>query len=219
VPSTETAALPVRVANRDADEAVLLARLLAGDEEAFGAFVARHQRTMVRVARAFVPCEATAQEVVQDTWLAVLEALPRFQRRAQLKTWVFRILINRARTRGARDRRAVPFSALRGDGEDAGGPAVDPERFGADGCWAVAPRPWLDPERRLLSLEARRALRGALDGLPPRQRLVVSLRDVEGLTSEEVRDLLGLSRENERVLLHRGRSRLRQALDGVLEPA
>src|SRR4051794_28336474 len=146
----------------------LLARLREGDERAFADLVHRHHAAMLRLARTFVPSDAVAEEVVQETWLAVLDRLDRFEGRSSLKTWIFRILVNRARTRGARERRTVPFAALAGSDPDA-----DPLEERLAGA-----RPWDDPERRLCSLESRSALREALAALPPRQRVVVSLRDV-----------------------------------------
>jgi RNA polymerase sigma-70 factor (ECF subfamily) len=193
-----------------ADEQLVEA-LRAGDEQAFQELVHRHHGSLLRVARNYVPTAAIAEEVVQDTWLAVLDGIDRFRGASSVKTWIFRILTNRAMTRGARERRTVPFSSLRSTEEDEG-PTVSADRFTADGSWAVAPRPFELPEDRVGLLELRAHLRDALADLPERQRVVVGLRDVEGLTSEEVCDLLDLSPENQRVLLHRGRARLQAAL-------
>ena len=187
------------------DDAALVAALRAGDEAAFARVVDRHHATMVRVARTFVATDATAEEVAQDTWLAVLRQLDRFEARASLKTWIFRILVNRSRTRGVRERRSVPFSSC-------GSP--DDESVGER---TAATRPWCDPQRRLGALECRDALRAALRELPARQRAVVTLRDVEGLCAEEVCDLLGVSVGNQRLLLHRGRVRLRDELAALGE--
>ena len=197
------------------DEHRLIERLRAGDERAFAELVDRHHAGMVRFARTYVASEAIAEEVVQDAWAALVKGIERFEGRSSVKTWLYRVVANRASTTGVREHRTVPLSAL-GSGEDGGEPAVSPDRF-TEGMWSSAPRPWEDAERRLESLELREELRVALDGLPPRQRLVVTLRDVEGLSSEEVRELLELSEANQRVLLHRGRSHLRQALEDAHE--
>ena len=184
----------------------MLAALRAGDEAAFGQLVDRHHGALVRLARTFVPTDAIAAEVAQDTWLAVLRQLDRFEGRASLKTWIFRILVNRARTRGVRERRTVPFSSCR-----------DPDEEVDLGERQAATRAWWDPERRLGSLECREALRAALAELPARQRAVVTLRDVEGLSAEEVCDLLAVSPGNQRLLLHRARTRLREELAALGE--
>ena len=153
--------------------------------------------------------------------MAIVTGIDRFEGRSALGTWIFSILTNQAKTHSAREKRAMPFSCVAiGGAEEA---AVDPDRFQKDddawpGHWATPPRPWQKPERRLLSLEARDRLKAALAQLPDRQRLIVGLRDVEGHTAEEVCDLLGLSPENQRVLLHRGRSRLRAVLEEYLDP-
>ncbi len=190
-------------------ELELLARLRAGDEQAFVALVERYHGSMARLALSFVPNRAVAEEVVQDTWLAVLRGLDRFQGRSSLKTWLFTILVNRARSTGVREARSVPVA-------DAG-PVVDASRFGADGAWAVPPAHWTEEaEARIDAAKLGGLLRPALDALPPRQREVVLLRDVEGLTSTEVCDVLSVSEANQRVLLHRGRAKLRQALEREL---
>ena len=176
--------------------------------------VERYHASMVRVATSFVPSRAVAEEVAQETWLAVLGGIDRFEGRSTLKTWIFRILVNRARTRGAREARSVPFASLQ---REEGEPAVDPDRFLADGAWASPPRPWEgQPEERLLSAEAREVIEAAIEKLPPAQRQVITMRDVEGYESAEVRDLLDLSEGNQRVLLHRARSKVRQALEEYL---
>ncbi len=183
---------------------------------------ARSYPMMKRVARAHVASDAVAEEIVQETWMAIVTGIDRFEGRSALGTWIFSILTNQARAHSARERRAVPFSSVAP--ADAEQPAVDPDRFQKDdeawpGHWATPPRPWQKPERRLLSLEARDRLKAALAQLPDRQRLIVALRDVEGHSAEEVCELLGLSRENQRVLLHRGRSRLRTVLEDYLDAA
>src|SRR4051812_40075026 len=169
---------------------------------------------MRRIARMYVPTDALADEVVQETWENVLKALPRFEGRSSLSTWIFRILTNIAKTRGARERRTVPFASLAGDDR----PSVEEERFqGEDaawpGHWATPPRPWEDPQQRVSSLEARSELRAAIRALPPAQQTVLTLRDVEGLSAEEVCGLLDLTDANQRVILHRARSRVRADLE------
>jgi RNA polymerase sigma-70 factor (ECF subfamily) len=189
----------------------LVEALRAGDEDAFQQLVARYHGSLMRLARNYVPSAAVAEEVVQDTWLGVLDGIDRFRGASSLKTWIFRILVNRATTRGVRERRSVPFSSLTPGGDDED-PTVSADRFTADGSWSVAPRPFELPEDRAGLLELRDRLRQALAELPERQRIVVGLRDVEGLSSDEVCDLLHLSAENQRVLLHRGRARLASLL-------
>jgi RNA polymerase sigma-70 factor (ECF subfamily) len=196
-----------------------LVGLRSGDERAFRELFARHYPGMKRVARGYVSSDAVAEEVVQETWLAVVTGIGSFEGRSALTTWIFSILINQARTHCARERRAMPFSSMAPRDPDQ--TAVDPDRFQQDdeawpGHWATPPRPWEKPERRLMSLEARERLKHALDQLPERQRLVVGLRDVDGLSADEVCDRLHLSQENQRVLLHRGRSRLRAGLEEYL---
>jgi RNA polymerase sigma-70 factor, ECF subfamily len=170
--------------------------------------IALHYQKMKRLARVHVDSDAVAEEVVQEAWCCVIESLERFEGRSAFMTWVFSILINQAKSQGARERRALPFASV------SARAGADPfaELAVAQGAWAPAPRPWQRPERRVLSLEARERLKAALEHLPRRQRLVVGLRDVEGARPAEVCCLLGVSPENERVLLHRGRSRLRAEL-------
>jgi RNA polymerase sigma-70 factor, ECF subfamily len=213
-PGTGTAAEGGRAPDPDAP---LLARLRAGDEAAFATLVSRYHASLKRVARMYVSTDAVADEVVQDTWLAVIDALDRFEERSTLRTWLFRILTNKAKTRGERERRTVPFASLGPPGAEDDEPAVSPDRFGSDGHWSVPPRPWEDPERRLRSLEARERLREAIAALPPVQQAVLTLRDVEGLGSEEVSDLLDLTPGNQRVILHRARAKVRDALERYFE--
>jgi RNA polymerase sigma-70 factor (ECF subfamily) len=199
-----------------AADADVVAALRAGDERAFQDLFERNHAMMKRIARGYVDSDAVAEEIVQETWLAIVTGIDRFQGRSALSTWIFSILMNQARSHSARERRALPFSSVHGGDEDE--PAVDADRFQTDdeawpGHWATPPRPWQKPERRLLSLEARAAMKEALTALPERQRLIVGLRDIDGRTAEEVCELLELTQENQRVLLHRGRSRLRAALD------
>jgi len=199
-----------------------VAALRAGDERVFRELFARTYPMLTRVARGYVASDAVAEEIVQDTWLAIVTGIDRFEGRSALGTWIFSILTNQAKTHSARERRALPFSSV--TPSDVEEPAVDPDRFQKDdqawpGHWATPPRPWQKPERRLLSLEARDRLKDALAQLPERQRLIVGLRDIDGRSAEEVCDLLGLSQENQRVLLHRGRSRLRAVLEQYFDAA
>ncbi|MBI2388600.1 MAG: sigma-70 family RNA polymerase sigma factor [Deltaproteobacteria bacterium] len=200
------------------EDAVLIARLLAGDEQAFVEIVERLHGSLVRVARAFVGDRAVAEEVVQDTWAAVLEGLPRFEGRSSLKTWIFRILTNRARTRGARESRSVPFSSF--DSVDEHEPAVDPARFLPSGKWGAPPRAWNEdsPERLLARRETLAFLEQAIAELPRSQRAVLVLRDVEGVDADDACDILQITENNQRVLLHRARSRLRAALEQHMAP-
>jgi RNA polymerase sigma-70 factor, ECF subfamily len=185
-------------------DAELLSRLRQGDEVAFVQLVDRYQTRLLRLAHSMVPTAAVAEEAVQDTWMAVVRGLDRFEGRSSLKTWLFRILANRARSAGVREHRSG----------GASGPAVDPDRFDAAGSWATPVAPWAErADERLDAARWAPVMKVALAGLPPRQREVVLLRDVEGLTSDEVCMVLDLSRANERVLLHRGRSRLRELLE------
>ncbi len=196
------------------DERALLERLRSGDESAFEALVAAHDSTLRRVARTFVRTDATADDVVQETWLGVVRGLDGFEARSSLRTWIFRILVNVARTRATRDARSLPFSALETDD----GPAVEPAAFGTDGRWSSAPaRLDGDPETGLLSRELRAHLLDAVEGLSPDQRAVITLRDLVGLPASEVCELLDLSDGNQRVLLHRARARVRTQLVPLLE--
>jgi RNA polymerase sigma-70 factor (ECF subfamily) len=200
-------------------DAEVLARLRAGDERAFAALVDRWSPAMLRIARAYVATAQSAEDAVQDAWLGVVRGLPRFEARSSLRTWVFTILVNQARTRGAREARTVPLADLGRDDET--GPTVDPDRFQGPsdphpGGWKPGARPvgWEgQPEGRLLAGEALRLLEAALTMLPPRQRTVVTLRDVQGLTPEEACSVLGITAQNQRVLLHRGRAALRRTLE------
>lgn len=196
-----------------ADDATVVDRLRAGDQAAFAAVVRQWSPAMLRVARAHVRTHASAEEVVQEAWLAVVRGLDGFEGRAQLRTWVFRILVNVARRRGRVESRT---------GAELGGPTVDPSRFRDDGDpypghWRddAAPADW-GPEPVLLATEFRALLEKALAELPERQRAVVELRDVHAFDAEEVCELLSLTPANQRVLLHRGRARLRSVLEGVL---
>lgn len=201
------------------DEAALLAALRAGDERAFAALVDRYHETMVRVAQMYVADRPTAEEVVQEAWLGVLSGIDRFEGRSALKTWIFRIVTNRAKTRGKREKRTVSFSMLGPVDDEQGG--EDPTMFRPEGqewagAWAAAPESWLGLEERLLQHEARKVAERAIAELPERQRMVITLRDVEGWTSDEVRNEMAVSKTNQRVLLHRARVKVRQALDDYL---
>jgi RNA polymerase sigma-70 factor (ECF subfamily) len=196
------------------DDAALLAALRAGDERAFEELLEKYGPSMLRIARLYVPSRAVAEEVVQETWLAVLTGIERFEGRSTLKTWLFRILTNKAKTRGQREGRTLPFSAFAADGDEAD-TAVGVERFARDGHWNSPPRGM--PEERLLAAEARRRIEAAIADLPPNQRAVVTLRDVEGLSAEEACNVLGVSETNQRVLLHRARSKVRAAFERYLE--
>jgi RNA polymerase sigma-70 factor (ECF subfamily) len=196
------------------DDAATLERLRTGDNAAFEALVERYDRALRRVARTFVQTDALADDVVQETWLAVIRGLDGFEGRSSLRTWIFKILANRARTRAAREARNLPFSAVATDE----GPTVDPSAFGSDGRWSSAPaRLDSDPETSLLSGELRAHLLEAVDELPANLRTVITLRDIVGLSSEEVCDLLEITDGNQRVLLHRARARVREALVPLVE--
>lgn len=209
-------------AARAADLA-LVERLRAGDEEAFMSLVDELRPSMVRVARMYVSSTAVAEEVVQDAWVGVLKGLDGFQGRSSLRTWIFRILVNIAKTRGVREGRSAPFASLAGDDLDR--PSWDPSSFlGPEaswaGHWSTLPSSWAGvPEERLLSDEALRQVRAAIEALPPMQAEVIRLRDVLGWSSDEVRNALDLSETNQRVLLHRARAKVRQALAPYLEQA
>jgi RNA polymerase sigma-70 factor (ECF subfamily) len=199
----------------------VVAAILDGDEAAFEALVRRHHESMVRIAVTFVRTRAVAEEVAQETWIAALNGLDRFQGRSPLRTWLFSILTKRAISRGLREQRTVPFSAL-GAADDE--PLVPPERFqGSDhllypGHWASPPRRWEDmPEARLLARETRERVRAAVDDLPPAQRAVIMLRDLHGLDAAEVCELLQVSDGNQRVLLHRARAKVRAALEAYFD--
>lgn len=197
------------------DEEDLLRRLRAGDENAFAAVLDRYDGPLRRVAASFVRTPTAVEEVVQETWLALVKGIGGFEGRSALGTWLFRILVNRARTRGVRDSRQINFSALEEDQR----PAVEPSAFGEDGRWRSAPaRLESDPEGRLLSAELRGELIAAIDALPEQQRVVVTLRDVVGLTSTEVCEMLEITEVNQRVLLHRGRARCCAALTAEAGP-
>jgi RNA polymerase sigma-70 factor (ECF subfamily) len=198
---------------RTGDDRDLVSALRAGDEQTFAALIDGWSGSMLRMARQHVPTDSVAEEVVQETWLAVLTGLEGFRGESSLRTWVYRILLNQAKTRGERERRTVPFASLT---DDEAGPTVDPSRFqtAADphpGGWRRFPEEW--PEQSVLAREVHGVVSRALDELPPRQRVVVAMRDLDGHTAQEVSDLLMISLGNQRVLLHRGRAVVRTHLE------
>jgi RNA polymerase sigma-70 factor (ECF subfamily) len=199
-----------------AEESELIVRLRAGDERAFEALVDRHYSTMLAVARHYVSSRAVAEEVVQEAWLGVLKGLDRFEARASLRTWILRILVNTAKTRGAREARSVPFASLAPEGDE---PAVAAERFrGAHdpfpGHWRAYPGNWQKlPEEALADRETLDLLLTTIHALPDPQRIVITMRDIQGCDAEEVCEALDVSEGNQRVLLHRARSKVRSALE------
>jgi RNA polymerase sigma-70 factor (ECF subfamily) len=204
----------------DAREAALIARLRAGDEAAFMELVDAWGPAMLRLARQFTPSRAVAEEVVQETWVAVLDGLDRFEGRSSLKTWVMRILVNRAKTRGARERRTVPFAALASDESSGEFEAVPADRFlSADHArwphhWAAPLPRWETlPEGAVQSAETLAVIHDAIEALPPAQRTVILLRDIEGWDGPQVSNALDITETNQRVLLHRARSKVRAALE------
>ena len=203
-----------------AEEHALLERLRAGDERAFEALVERHYPTMLAVARHYVSSRAVAEEVVQEAWLGVLNGLDRFEGRSSLRTWILRILVNRAKTRGARDARIVPFASLTPQGEE---PAVEPGRFRDPddpfpGHWRAYPGNWQRlPEEALADRETLDVVLSTIHRLPPPQRIVITMRDIQGCDAEEVCEALDVSEGNQRVLLHRARSKVRRALERHLD--
>jgi RNA polymerase sigma-70 factor (ECF subfamily) len=193
----------------------LVERLRAGDEAAFSHLVDTYYRSMLHVARGYVASTQAAEDVVQETLLGVIRGLATFEGRSSLKTWMFRILVNRATTRGEREGRVRPFSSLGGDG-----PTVDPDRFESSGrwkgFWSEPPTHREIPEANVLATEIGARLMAAIVELAPTQRAVIELRDVQGLTSAEVCELLDITEANQRVLLHRARARVRQLLEDYL---
>jgi RNA polymerase sigma-70 factor (ECF subfamily) len=206
-----------------ADETALLDGLRRGDESTFLALVDRHSTPMLRLALTYVRNRQVAEEVVQETWLGVLLGLNRFEGRSALKTWIYRILINTAKTRAQREGRSVPFSALEELDLELDVPSVEPDRFLPPdhpqwpGGWVSFPPSWDGvPEERLLAQETRAFLREAINSLPAQQRAVVTLRDIEGWQADEVCNILEISETNQRVLLHRARSKIRRVLERYL---
>lgn len=204
------------------DELALVEALRRREEAAFVQLVEGYGAALLRLAQTFVRTRAVAEEVVQETWLGVLNGIERFEGRSSLRTWIFRILTNVAKTRAVREGRSMPFSTLESETEE--GPLLDPSRFVRkgepwEGHWQSFPGPWGEPEERLLASEARSVIAAAIDGLPPGQRAVVTLRDVEGWSSEETCNALEISETNQRVLLHRARTKVRLALETYLTEA
>ncbi len=204
-------------------ETGLVEALRRGSEDAFASLVDKHYPQMLRLALMYVSSRAVAEEVVQEAWVGVLKGINRFQERSSLKTWIFHIVVNCARTRGKRESRTIPFSAQWDPDSEAPEPSVDPGRFlGQDhpqwpGHWSVRPQSWgASPEERLLAKETQEQIRRAIETLPPTQREVITLRDIDGWESDEVCRALNLSKANQRVLLHRARSRVRRALEQYL---
>jgi len=201
----------------------LVETLKNGEREAYASLVDEMTPALLRLAMAHVPSRAVAEEVVQDTWVGVLNGIDRFEGRSALRTWIFQILLNIARTRGKREKRTLPFSSLRRRAEEGRDePAVDADRFQGrrgdrPGAWASPPAEWQDPEHVLATKEARSVMLTAIEGLPPRQRHVIVLRDIQGYSAEEARNALGLTETNQRVLLHRARSKVRAALEETLD--
>jgi RNA polymerase sigma-70 factor, ECF subfamily len=208
------------LAERVENEEELIDALKRRDEVAFVGLVQRYQGPLFRLALVYARSRAVAEEIVQETWLGVLQGIEKFEGRSSFKTWLFRILVNRARTRGEREGRTIPFSALGDAALEPGEPAVAPERFLGPSHpdwphhWAVPPTSWgASPEERLLARETLDLVGHAIAALPPAWREVITLRDVEGWTTEEVCNVLGISETYQRVLLHRARSRVRRVLE------
>jgi RNA polymerase sigma-70 factor (ECF subfamily) len=196
------------------DDAVLAKALTARDADAFGFLLDRYHGPLVRLACQYVPSRAIAEEVVQDTWLAVIQGIDRFEGRSSVKTWVFAILVNIARTRGVKEQRSIPFSVAEPVDKDER--AVDPSRFRRfrkAGTWKQPPDPWPDPEEQAIVREELDIVQAAIDGLPGAQREVITLRDVLGCSATEVCEVLGMSEGNQRVVLHRARSKVRAAVE------
>jgi len=206
-----------------ADDLYLIEQLRSGNEAAFEALIDRYATAMLRLAMVYVRAWAVAEEVVQETWLAVLESLCRFEGRSSLKTWMFRILTNCAKTRAQREGRSIPFSSLEESDTDHAEHAVDPDRFLPvdhqwSGNWVSFPSNWEEmPEDRLLSWETRTCIHRAIESLPTNQCAIITLRDIEGWTSQETCAFLGISEVNQRVLLHRARSKVRRVLETYFE--
>ncbi len=203
-----------RAAESAIDSEELLGRLRRGDEAAFRILVRRHHTSMVGFARSFLRDRFAAEEAVQDSWIAVMSGVEGFEGRSSLKSWIFAIVANKARTKAKRDGRTRPFS----DFGSADEPAVDAERFTAEGSWEHAPNSWsdLNPERIVAGRQLLAHVMAMLETLPAAQRMVVTLRDLEGLSAPEVCDVLEITEANQRILLHRGRSRVRQAIEDLL---
>jgi RNA polymerase sigma-70 factor (ECF subfamily) len=191
--------------------------LKAGDENAFSALVQRYHGSLIRLDMGYVKDHAIAEDVVQETWLTCIKSLDRFEGRSTLKTWIFGIALNIARSRGRKERRVLPFASLFRRDAGSSGPTVDPERFGGDGMWKTLPTSWANvPEERVLGQETMARVRDAIDALPAKLREVIVLRDVAGLDAAEVCGLLSISQANQRVRLHRARAAVRKMLEDYL---
>jgi RNA polymerase sigma-70 factor (ECF subfamily) len=215
---------PFRRRGGEQSDAELVAALRDGDEAAFSALIDTYNPILLRVAMMYVSSRAVAEEVVQETWLGVLRGVERFEGRSSFKTWIFRILVNTAKTRGEREGRSIPFSSSLGSVPDE--PSVEPERFFGDGHsragnWSIGPTAWGTPEERLLAGESRDVILRTIESLPPAQREVITLRDLEGWPADEICNALEITETNQRVLLHRARTKVRAALEryfGATEP-
>jgi RNA polymerase sigma-70 factor (ECF subfamily) len=196
------------------DDDVLVKALAARDADAFAYLLDRYHSSLVRLAQQYVPSHAVAVEVVQETWLAVIDGIDRFEQRSSLKTWLFRILVNIARSHGVRENRSIPFASATVFEEE---PSVDPRRFRrglrARGAWKRPPHPWSEPEQRAVDAETLATIREVIDRLPPDQREVITMRDLLGWSAPEVCEALEVSDANQRVLLHRARSKVRGSLE------
>lgn len=207
----------------DGQDTAIAAALRRGDEREFCRLVEQHHASLLRLASQYVASRAIAEEVVQETWITFVQSLDRFEGRSSLKTWLFGTLLNCARNRRRKEIRSVPFSSM-WNPEEPAEPAFEASCFRSEGLWAgnwVVPFKGFsdDGERRLLNGELRQKLRAAVEALPPAQREVIALRDVEGFNADEVCELLGLSEANQRVLLHRARAKVRATIESYLAPA
>lgn len=199
------------------DELQLIAQLRNGNEKAFTTLIDRYHNSMIRLAMSYVQDRSIAEEVTQEAWLGVIQGLNRFEGRSSLKTWLFRILINTAKTRGVREGRSVPFSALQNSDEEETDHTVEPDRFNpTSGHWSSPPQSWSDLDDRLFSQTTRLFIDSVIAELPASQRHVITMRDIDGWSAEEVCSALGVSEANQRVLLHRARARVRRALEQYL---
>jgi len=219
----EKTPIPSRSLPKPSGDGSMVERLRNRDEAAFMELVERHHGSLVRLAQTFVSSRSIAEEVAQDTWMAVVQAVDRFEARSSLKTWIFQILINRAKRRGVREARSVSFSALNAANSHGSDFAFEPSRFLPSddprhpGAWASQPQHWeMTPEQLLLSQECRTHIEHAIADLPELQKEVITLRDIQGWNNQEISDVLGISESNCKVLLHRARSRVRQALEDYL---
>ena len=213
--------MPAPSSTSTLSDAAIITGLQQGDEKTFEYVVGRYSGSLLRVALTFVPSRAVAEEVVQETWLGVFEGIGRFEGRSSFQTWLFRILSNRAKTRGVRESRYEPMG-LGQAREQEDGSSLEESLFITEGSeaghWKVPPTEWEPdtPERALLSKECRETIEAAISALPSTQRQVITLRDVEGVSSEDICNILNISETNQRVLLHRARTKVRQTLQHYL---